>query len=104
MCPRKYLEQVLLSLKVGGILISKPGKGGGYKLARSPENITLGQVVAAVQGEMMPIPDWLDSADSGLPRDSGLADVVRQANLAVQTIFDATSIEVLVCKPENWLG
>ena len=57
--PRKYLEQVLLSLKVAGVLISKAGKGGGYKLARSPENITLGQVVAAVQGEMMPIPTWL---------------------------------------------
>jgi Rrf2 family protein len=102
--PRKYLEQVLLEMKNAGILISKKGQHGGYKLARSPDEITLGQVVASVQGELMPIPTWLEDSDSGLSTDSGLSDVVKQANFAVQKIFDSTSIEVLVCKPENWLG
>jgi Rrf2 family protein len=101
--PRKYLEQVLLEMKNAGILDSKKGQRGGYKLARRPDEITLGQVVSAVQGELMPIPPWLEDADSGLSVESGLRDVVLQANSAVQKIFDSTSIEVLVCRPENWL-
>ncbi len=102
--PRKYLEQVLLDLKNAGIVESKKGQRGGYRLSRSPDEITLGQVVSAVQGELMPIPPWLEEPTIGLSSDSGLGDVVRQANLAVQKIFDSTSIEVLVCRPENWLG
>ncbi len=101
--PRKYLEQVLLEMKNAGLLESKKGQGGGYKLARSPDEITLGQVVSSVQGELMPIPAWLDD-DSGFSTETGLGDIVRQANFAVEKIFDSTSIEVLVCKPENWLG
>lgn len=102
--PRKYLEQVLLEMKNAGLLESKKGQRGGYKLARSPDMITLGQVVSAVQGELMPIPAWLEDPQSGLSADSGLGEIVHQANFAVQKIFDSTSIEVLVCKPENWLG
>ncbi len=102
--PRKYLEQVLLDLRNAGIVDSKKGQRGGYKLSRSPDEITLGQVVAAVQGELMPIPIWLEEESSGLSTDSGLSEVVHQAKLAVQKIFDSTSIEVLVCRPENWLG
>jgi Rrf2 family protein len=102
--PRKYLEQVLLDLRNAGIVESKKGQRGGYKLSRSPDEITLGQVVAAVQGELMPIPPWLEEPTSGLSLDSGLKDVVLQANVAVQKIFDSTSIEVLVCRPESWLG
>ncbi len=34
----------------------------------------------------------------------GLRDVVQQARNAVQNVFDATSIEVLVCRPQGWLG
>lgn len=102
--PRKYLEQVLLELKTAGILHSKKGQRGGYKLARQPDQITLGQVVSAVQGELMPIPPWLEDPDSGLSVGSGLSEIVHQANASVQKIFDSTSIEVLVCRPENWLG
>ena len=102
--PRKYLEQVLLDLRNAGIVDSKKGQRGGYKLSRSPDEITLGEVVAAVQGELMPIPAWLEEESSGLSVDSGLSEVVHQAKLAVQKIFDSTSIEVLVCRPENWLG
>jgi Rrf2 family iron-sulfur cluster assembly transcriptional regulator len=45
-----YLEQILLALKGAGLVRSKRGVGGGYVLARPPESLTLGQVVAAVDG------------------------------------------------------
>ncbi|MEP7136414.1 MAG: Rrf2 family transcriptional regulator, partial [Chloroflexota bacterium] len=40
----KFLEQILLALKNAGLLHSKMGVGGGYYLARSAGEITLGQI------------------------------------------------------------
>ena len=39
--PTKYLEQILLALKNAGLLHSKMGVGGGYYLAKAPEQINL---------------------------------------------------------------
>ena len=102
--PRKYLEQVLLDLKNAGLVESKKGQRGGYRLARSPDKITLGQVLEAVQGDLLPVPEWLDGPNANFGSDSGLRDVVQHARRSVEKIFHATSIEVLVCRPENWLG
>lgn len=101
--PRKYLEQVLLDLKSGGILESKKGQGGGYRLARSPDLISIGQVLNAIQGELLPMPEWLGESSSHFSTDSGLKDVVARARDNVQRLFDNTSIEVLVCRPETWM-
>ena len=51
--PQPYLEQILLALKGAGLVRSKRGVGGGYVLARLPEKLTLGQVVAAVDGPIV---------------------------------------------------
>ena len=48
--PAKYLVQILNELKMQGIARSVRGKEGGYLLARSPAEITLGQVLRAVHG------------------------------------------------------
>lgn len=100
--PRKYLEQVLLDLKGAGLVESKKGQHGGYRLSRAPHEITLGQAIAAVQGDLVPLPAWLD--DDDVQADYGLRDVVEQARSAVERVFDSTSIEVLVCRPGGWLG
>src|SRR5262249_27251870 len=43
--PLKYLEQILLELKHGGILESRRGVRGGYTLARNPNKIFVGEVL-----------------------------------------------------------
>jgi Rrf2 family iron-sulfur cluster assembly transcriptional regulator len=50
--PQPYLEQILLAVKGAGLVRSKRGVGGGYVLARPPEEITLAQILAAVDGPM----------------------------------------------------
>lgn len=47
---RGYLEQLALSLRNAQLLRGLCGKGGGYRLARSPETITVRQVIEAVIG------------------------------------------------------
>jgi Rrf2 family iron-sulfur cluster assembly transcriptional regulator len=65
--PQPYLEQILLALKGAGLVRSKRGVGGGYVLARLPEQITLGQIVSAVDGPIM-------AGDFGQPHENGACD------------------------------
>ena len=53
--PTKYLEQILLALKNAGLLQSKMGVGGGYYLAKAPEQINLGQIIRVLDGPLAPI-------------------------------------------------
>lgn len=50
--PRKFLEVILLDLKNAGFLQSKMGKGGGYFLAKPPEQIMFGQIIRALEGPL----------------------------------------------------
>jgi Rrf2 family cysteine metabolism transcriptional repressor len=52
--PHRYLEQVLLQLKRGGLLESKRGATGGYHLTRPPDDITVADVLRAIEGEGFP--------------------------------------------------
>jgi len=54
--PKKFLEQILLTLKNIGILQSKKGRGGGYGLRRTADEITFGSVIRAFDGPLAPIP------------------------------------------------
>lgn len=63
--PLKFLEQILLILRKGGILHSRRGAGGGYQLALSVSRITMGQVLELVDGPLEILPGG-SSASQGL--------------------------------------
>jgi Rrf2 family protein len=46
--PKKFLEQILLALKGAGLVTSQAGPHGGYRLAKSPREISLGDILQAV--------------------------------------------------------
>jgi len=52
--PRKFLEQVARDLRRAKLIESKPGPGGGCRLARPPDYITVGQVLRALDGDPVP--------------------------------------------------
>lgn len=54
--PVGFLEAILLDLKHAGILGSRPGLQGGYRLIKPPQNISLGQVIRTLDGPLAPIP------------------------------------------------
>jgi Rrf2 family protein len=59
--PANYLVQILIELKSQGIARSVRGKEGGYLLARAPSDITLGDVLRAVHGEVFDTPALTDA-------------------------------------------
>lgn len=65
--PQPYLEQILLALKGAGLVRSKRGVGGGYVLARDPAEITLADIVSAVDGPIV-------VGDFGEPHQNGACD------------------------------
>ena len=65
--PQPYLEQILLALKGAGLVRSKRGVGGGYVLAREPEEITLAAIIRAVDGP-------ITLGDFGEPHTDGACD------------------------------
>ncbi len=51
--PANYLVQILSELRNGGLISSKRGKQGGYALARTPESVTLYDIVSLVEGDVL---------------------------------------------------
>jgi Rrf2 family transcriptional regulator, cysteine metabolism repressor len=51
--PANYLVQILSELRNGGLITSRRGKQGGYALARSPDEISLLDIVRVIEGELL---------------------------------------------------
>lgn len=51
----KYLESIVRSLVKAGILAGMRGKGGGYRLCKKPEDITVFSVLNLTEGELSPV-------------------------------------------------
>ncbi|MCU1426052.1 MAG: transcriptional regulator, BadM/Rrf2 family [Actinomycetia bacterium] len=61
--PQPYLEQILLAVKGAGLVVSKRGVGGGYVLARPAGEITLAQIIDAVEGPQLPVEEHPDHCE-----------------------------------------
>jgi Rrf2 family protein len=84
--PQKFLELILAGLKQSGFVDSRRGAEGGYLLARSPDSITVGEVLRAVEtvkansrANEDPFADVWDKVDSAV---SGVLDHTTFAELA----------------------
>lgn len=51
----KYLESILVVLSRAGYLLALRGKGGGYRLARRPEEYTAGEIIRLTEGTLAPV-------------------------------------------------
>lgn len=51
----KYLESIMTTLCKGELVKSTLGKDGGYRLVRSPSEYTVGEVLLAAEGELIPV-------------------------------------------------
>ncbi len=84
--PQKFLELILASLKQGGFVESRRGAEGGYRLARTPDQITVGQVLAFVENRK--------TAKRGA--QNAFADLWKRVDESVAAIVDHTSFAELV--------
>lgn len=96
--PRKFLEQILLELKKKGMLESRKGRGGGYRLGRRPERIFLGDILRVLDGPLAPVPcvsvTAYHACDECLDqRLCGIRLVMQEVRDAIADILDHTSLK-----------
>ena len=97
--PVRFLEQQLGALSKAGLVESFRGAGGGCRLAREPEAITMAEIADAIEGQIFPM-FCLEPSDHTCFQDSrcGLqgfwADVAR----AVQQVFRETTVADLAAR------
>ncbi len=94
--PAKYLLNVLFELKRAGIVASQRGAVGGYRLARPPGQITLADIIRAVEGPLAQIgdfrPDELDYQGTAEP----LRDVWIAVRANIRSILETVTIAHIV--------
>lgn len=91
--PLRFLENILMQLRQAGIVVSRRGAEGGYRLAKPPEEITVADVIRAIDGPLAGVggerPEKLTFPGSAAPlRDvwvavrASLRDVLEHVTLA----------------------
>jgi Rrf2 family protein len=96
--PKKFLEAILLDLKNTNILGSKKGKGGGYYLKKKPEEITILQVVRAIDGAVAMLP----CVSLNFYESCGLCE--NEAQCTINHLFSQVRDETLKILSKNTLA
>lgn len=92
--PIKFLEQILLVLKRSGLLRSKRGVGGGYRLGRECRLISVADIVEAVDGELMCFLE--EKGYPEFPGSRGIQRCLSEAGEATNGKLRGTSLEDLI--------
>lgn len=94
--PAGYLVQILIELKSKGLIRSHRGKAGGYFLARPPSEITVGDVLRAVQGDVLEFPFLRDPS---CPNE--IKQVWRRIQSAAEAVADQTTFEQICAEADQ---
>jgi Rrf2 family protein len=89
--PERYLEQIFIVLRRGGIVQSQRGARGGYTLARDPWQITVLDAIALVEGDRQ---ERENSNLRSLERDL-VSEIWQQANLKFQGVLSKVTLQEL---------
>ncbi len=91
-----YVEQILIRLKAGGLVVSHRGARGGFTLARDPRKITVTDVLQASEGPLSLVPCSQENCE----RETACVThaIWRNAEVALSAVFDGNTIADLAEK------
>jgi Rrf2 family transcriptional regulator, cysteine metabolism repressor len=96
--PLAYLEQLVGELRRAGLVEGTRGVRGGYRLARAPEAITVGDVYRVLEGEVAPVEctaeDYLPGA-CARENECLSRSIWERVQQAILTVLDSTTLEDL---------
>ncbi|MBV8216920.1 MAG: Rrf2 family transcriptional regulator [Solirubrobacterales bacterium] len=113
--PLNFLEHILSDLRVAGVVRSQRGADGGYRLARAAREITIADIIRAVEGPLATVrggkPEEAEypGVASQLPRvwiavRKNLRNVVEHVTVAdVASAHLPEAINLLANDPEAWV-
>jgi Rrf2 family protein len=97
--PLRFLEQIFQLLKRGGLVESKRGPRGGFRLTRDPDDVKLGDVLRAVEGPVV-----LQGLPANRRRASDVTDaVLADLSRSVEQCFDSLTLQDVCARGERTL-
>ncbi|SDB06833.1 transcriptional regulator, BadM/Rrf2 family [Ruminococcaceae bacterium FB2012] len=93
----KYLEQIVSSLSRAGFVRSVRGTGGGYMLAKKPEEYTVGMILRLTEGSLAPV-SCLEYAENTCPRaeDCMTLGVWEKLYAAINGVVDGITLADII--------
>ncbi len=91
---KKYLEQIIPIFNQSGILKTTRGAQGGYQLAKSPENYTVGYILRLTEGSLAPI-SCVEEGNSDCRRrgDCAMLPVWQGLNRVINEYLDSITLQ-----------
>ncbi|MCZ2108844.1 MAG: Rrf2 family transcriptional regulator [Dehalococcoidia bacterium] len=95
--PEQYLDQLLTALRKAGFIRSVRGPAGGHELVRNPADITVRDVIEALEGSLSPVA-WLDEPAelTDHPHLCGQREIWERVRAATEEILSSYSIADLL--------
>ena len=99
----KYLENIIKLLVKAKLLTGVRGKGGGYQLAKAPEQYTVGEILRLTEGSLAPVA-CLDGDCKGCSRsdECPTLDVWKNLDKLINDYLDGVTLDQLVAPNEGY--
>jgi len=106
--PPRFLELILGQLKKGKFVKSKRGNEGGYELMRSPDELTVGELIRFVEGPFVPVDCMIGKADKDnrcpFYGDCVFLPMWEKVQKAISDVYDSTTLQDLVDEERKRTG
>jgi Rrf2 family protein len=92
--PKKFLEQILRDLSKAGLVEGRRGRGGGYRMIKPPERITMATVIRTIDGPLAPLGCVSQLAHVECPERErcGLREVMQEVRNAIARVLENVSL------------
>lgn len=88
--------KLLKTLSAGGLLLSQQGRNGGYRLARTAHEISLADIIEAIDGPIAMTECFTVDHDCDREANCGLRPHWQAINQSVRQLLDSTSLAALI--------
>lgn len=96
----KYLEQILIQLGKAGLVIGARGSNGGYKLAKSPAEYSVGEILRSTEGEI----SVRSTSEGKTVSNNGNEFFWQDFDTKVNKYLDEMNLQLLVEKNKDFAG
>ena len=93
--PARFLEQVLHAMKKAGLVSSQRGAQGGYVLSKKPTEVSVAEILEALEGSFLRMPGLNGQLHSATKSQALLAKVWDRVHEAERHVLEAITVEEL---------
>ena len=97
----RYLEQIIIPLKLSKLVKSVRGAGGGYTLARSPSKITVCEIIEVLEGSCTLVDCIEDIEFCDRATECAAQEIWREASNLLKNYFDSKTLQDLIAIAER---